>query len=115
MRERNGSGESAVGVPLVGLPLRGVSSLGIAFSVECPRQESHPWGSVLRVISVTIGTTAVVRWRMVTLITLDFRGASVSIACACIRFGRAVTVSGSDFDSDQSRSVYLVPLIALQV
>ncbi len=32
------------------------------------------------------------------------------LAGACIRFGRAG--SGSDFDTDQSRDVYLVPLIA---
>ncbi len=43
-------------------------------------------------------------------ITSHLKGVSVSIAGACIRFGRAG--SGSDFDTDQSRSVYLVPLIA---
>ena len=36
---------------------------------------------------------------------------SISIAGACIRFGRAG--SGSDFDTDQSRSVYLVRLISI--
>ena len=33
------------------------------------------------------------------------------MAGACIRFGRAG--SGSDFDTDQSRSVYLVRLISI--
>ena len=42
---------------------------------------------------------------------LTVKGVSISIAGACIRFGRAG--SGSDFDTDQSRSVYLVRLISI--
>ena len=38
-------------------------------------------------------------------ITSHLKGESISIAGACIRFGRAG--SGSDFDTDQSRIVYL--------
>ncbi len=37
-------------------------------------------------------------------------GMACLLAQACIRFGRAG--SASDFGTDQSRSVYLVPLIA---
>ena len=48
-------------------------------------------------------------WQAVA-ITSHLTGVSVSIAGACIRLGRAG--SGSDFDTDQSRNVYLVPLIA---
>ena len=48
-------------------------------------------------------------WQAVA-ITFHLKGVSISIAGACIRFGRAG--SGSDFDTDQSRNVYLVPLIA---
>ena len=48
-------------------------------------------------------------WQAVA-VTSHLKGVSVSIAGACIRFGRAG--SGSDFDTDQSRSVYLVTLVA---
>ena len=49
-------------------------------------------------------------WQAVA-ITSHLKGVSISIAGACIRFGRAG--SGSDFDTDQSRSVYLVRLISI--
>ena len=49
-------------------------------------------------------------WQAVA-ITSHLKGESISIAGACIRFGRAG--SGSDFDTDQSRSVYLVRLISI--
>ncbi len=49
-------------------------------------------------------------WQAVA-ITPHLKGVSISIAGACIRFGRAG--SGSDFDTDQSRSVYLVRLISI--
>jgi len=42
-------------------------------------------------------------WQAVA-ITSHLKGESISIAGACIRFGRAG--SGSDFDTDQSRIVY---------
>ena len=44
-------------------------------------------------------------------ITSHLKGVSISIAGACIRFGRAD--SGSDFDTDQSRSVYLARMISI--
>jgi hypothetical protein len=53
---------------------------------------------------------AVPQWQAAAAITSHLKGASASITGACIRFGRAG--SGPDFDTDQSRSVYLVPLIA---
>ncbi len=50
-------------------------------------------------------------WQAVA-ITSHLEGASVSIAGACIRFSRAGSLSGSDFDTDQPRNVHLAPLIA---
>jgi hypothetical protein len=50
-----------------------------------------------------------------TIYVYDFPSRSSKLssrsAGACIRFGRAG--SGSDFDTDQSRSVYLVRLISI--
>ena len=86
-----------MGLPLVGLPLRDYVSLGInlllssarrrsatfPWCVRVPGKKSNPWGSVLRVICVTIEQSynrgcTIARWLRRSLLTIA-SGNSLSI------------------------------------